>query len=435
MKTLTPSQTKEFITNALMIREIPYISGPPGIGKSDVVTQIADEFGLKLLDIRLSQMLPEDLTGLPSLNEKTGKAEYNPFDTFPMEGDAIPNGYNGWLIFLDELSSSSEEVMAAIYSLLLGHRVGGKKVHSKALIVAAGNRATDSAIARPLPDTLITRMLPIEMRVNVKDWIKWASDPENKATDDKSTESIVEFIKKYPDMLLETMDPTKRGELETYATPRGWGKMFKLVTLHEKQVSKKYQKSPPKDAAGIPMDSADDVPGAPISASIKAMMDAAVGTMAAQSFKEHYDETMQLPYAWDVAGSPTSTRIPSTTIGKAKLTSNLAEYFIGTQEQSRDAILVFMNRMDSEHSALFAEIIAENLGSSASDIRLIEDVKKRLNVNSIDLGKSAEETFEDLDEDLSIQNTAQSANIAPTITKKVQASTLGQLVSPRGSSF
>lgn len=87
-QTLTPSG-EEFIMNALMIREIPYLSGPPGIGKSDIVAQVAEDFGLLLLDIRLSQMLPEDLTGLPSLNPTTGKAAYNPFDTFPMEGDPI----------------------------------------------------------------------------------------------------------------------------------------------------------------------------------------------------------------------------------------------------------------------------------------------------------------------------------------------------------
>lgn len=380
MKSMSPSQVKIFITNALMMREIPYISGPPGIGKSDLVYQIGEEFNLEVLDIRLSQMLPEDLTGLPSLNEKHGKAEYNPFDTFPMESDPLPAGRDGWLIFLDELSSATEEVMAAIYSLLLGHRVGGKKIHQKALIVAAGNRSTDSAIARPLPDTLITRMLPCEMKVSSKDWIKWASSP---GVD--SHESVISFIAKYPDLLLGTIDPSKRDELEPYNTPRGWSKVFKIIKLHEKRAKKNQITK--KDASGVPIPTSQ---GATITPAIQALLFSAVGTIAGQSFKEHYDETMQLPYPWEVAQSPSSTKIPPTTAGKAELTSNLADFFIETSEQSRDSILQFMNRMDNEHSSLFAQILIEKLGQTASDKKLIEDVKKRLNVQEIDFPETDE---------------------------------------------
>lgn len=380
MKALSPSQTKTFVENCLFMREIPYVSGPPGIGKSDLMFQIGEEFNLEVLDVRLSQMLPEDLTGLPSLNEKNGKAHYNPFDTFPMEGDPLPKGRDGWLIFLDELSSASEEVMAAIYSLLLGHRVGGKKVHSKALIVAAGNRSTDSAIARPLPDTLVTRMLPVEMKVSSKDWLKWAESLPKA----QQAESVIAFIKKYPDMLIGTIDPSKRDELEPYQTPRGWGKVFKIVKLHEKQSAKNQITK--KDASGIPMPTSQ---GAVITPAIQAMLFSAVGTIAGQSFKEHYDETMQLPYPWEVAQSPSSTKIPSTTAGKAELTSTLADFFIESPEASRDGILQFMNRMDGEHSALFAQILVEKLGQTASDKRLVDEVKKRLDVKEIDIPQPA----------------------------------------------
>lgn len=381
MKALTPSQTKEFVTYALMMKEIAYISGPPGIGKSDLVAEIADDFNLLLLDIRLSQKLTEDLTGIPSLNEKTKKAEYNPFSTFPMDTDAVPDGYDGWLIFLDELSSASEEIFAAIYSLLLGHTIGEKKVHPKALIVAAGNRSTDSAIARPLPDTLITRMLPAEMKSSPKDWLKWSATAPN------SHEQVVEFIKKYPDLLHSTVDPSKREELETHATPRGWSKVFKIVKLHEKMSQK--TKVTRKDAAGIPTGGKAMV-STPITPVTLGLLSAAVGTTCAKAFQEHYDEAISLPYPWEVAQSPGSTRIPATTIGRAKLTADLADHFIDSQDQSRDAILQFMNRMHGECSSLFAEILKEKLGNTASDQRLISDVKKRLNVSDIDVTKLAD---------------------------------------------
>lgn len=382
MKARTPSQVKEFVIHCLMMKLIPYISGPPGIGKSDLVFEVAREFNLFPLDIRLAQKLVEDLTGIPQLDEKTGKAVYRPFDTFPLEGDKIPDGYDGWLIFLDELSSASEEIMAAIYEVLLGHRVGGKKIHPKALIVAAGNRAKDSAIARELPDTLVTRLLPIEMRANGKDWVKWAEN-------NKVNEQVVDFIRKYPDLLHSSVDPTKRDELETYPTPRGWAKVSKMTQLHEKLTNTK--KLTRKDKAGIPV-AQPQILSAPITEQILHLMESAVGVSAAKSFQEFYDESISVPYPWDVAQSPSSTRIPPTTMGKAKLTADLAEHFIETQEQSRDAILQYMNRMDGEHSALFAQILSEKLGNTVSDQRLIASVKKRLNVTDVIVGK-------DLDDD------------------------------------
>lgn len=374
-QTLTPSEMKEFITGALMLREIAYVAGPHGIGKSDLVAQIADELNLKLLDIRLSQMLPEDLTGLPSLDQKSGKAEYNPFSTFPMAGDKIPDGYSGWLIFLDELSSASEEVFAAIYSLLLGHRVGGKQVHPKALIVAAGNRSTDSAIARELPDTLITRMLPATMSVSARDWLAWAADPKSKAH-----EGVVDFIKKYPELLNTTVEASKREELETHPTPRGWGKAMKVMHFHEK-VSAKHRITR-KDSAGIPIKDPNTT-SVPITPTIHALLEAAVGMAAAKSFQEHYDEAISLPYPWEIAQSPSSARIPNNMIGKSKLTADLAEFFIGTQDQSRDAILVYMNRMEPEQAALFVQTIVEKIGDTPTDRRMIQNIKKRLNVTDI----------------------------------------------------
>src|SRR6056297_1565877 len=121
---LSPSETYEFVTAALACRQVPYVAGPPAIGKSQVIHQVAEAADALMIDLRLSQMLSEDMTGLPERDEKSGKAIYLPFDTFPLEGDPIPDGYSGWFLFLDELSSATEEVLAAAYSIILDHSVG-----------------------------------------------------------------------------------------------------------------------------------------------------------------------------------------------------------------------------------------------------------------------------------------------------------------------
>lgn len=373
---LSPSEVYEFITRALSVKQVPYVAGPPAIGKSQIVAQVAKDANALMIDLRLSQILSEDMTGLPERDEKTGKAKYLPFETFPLEGDPIPDGYNGWMLFLDELSSATEEVLAAAYSLILDRTVGGKKLHPKCLVVAAGNRATDSAIARALPDTLITRMLPCEMKVNHKDWLAWAGTKKG------ANEAVIDFIDKNPGQLYAQVDQKSREELETYATPRGWEKVFAHINMHEKLAQERAK--PKTDAAGIPlavdpndkyMETIDEITFQLISA--------AVGPMAAQSFREEYDEAIQLPYPWEIAQSPSSCRIPSSGVQKAKLTTDLSKYFLESDSQSRDSVLSYINRMGGDHTELFYNSIRKSMGDTPSDKRMLDQIAKRLNIDPL----------------------------------------------------
>lgn len=372
MKILKPSEAREFIVNSLMCfpPEIPYIAGPPGIGKSEMFAATAAEFNLKLVTQHLSQKLPEDLTGLPRFNPDTMKAEYTPFDTFPMEGDPLPldddgDEMDGWLVFLDELADAPDEILSAIYPLLLGHTVGGRKLHPKALLCGAGNRATDSAMARELPDTLITRMLICEMKVSANDWIDWA-----RSIGSRANERVIEFIEKNKDMLLGTMDPGDREELESYATPRGWNKVFSIVNLHERRMAK------------IAKDAGKEDAGAPLTDVAKHMIEAAVGTMATRQFVEFYEQTLKVPYAWDIAQAPASEIVPPTTLGKAQVTSALAEYYVENlaAKNSCDNILQYVNRLPSENSGVFAQMVKDKLPSTPSSREINTHIEKVLGI-------------------------------------------------------
>ena len=80
---------------------VPMLVGSPGEGKSAIGNAIAAMYNLKVIDVRLSQADPADLMGYPRIDDKTGKASYAPMDTFPLEGDPIPEGYAGWLLFFN----------------------------------------------------------------------------------------------------------------------------------------------------------------------------------------------------------------------------------------------------------------------------------------------------------------------------------------------
>lgn len=58
---LKPSEIKPAVESCMQARLVPFIQSSPGIGKSSIVKQIANEYGLKLIDCRLSSMEPTDL--------------------------------------------------------------------------------------------------------------------------------------------------------------------------------------------------------------------------------------------------------------------------------------------------------------------------------------------------------------------------------------
>ena len=96
MPVLSPKETKQFILDCLETRQVPYIAGEPAIGKSDVVADAVSELNLLKIDMRLSQKLSEDMTGMPERDEAKGKAVYLPFEDIPVVGDEVPEGYDGW---------------------------------------------------------------------------------------------------------------------------------------------------------------------------------------------------------------------------------------------------------------------------------------------------------------------------------------------------
>lgn len=154
---VTLSQAEKSIARAIRQGRVPILKSDPGMGKSSLVRSIADQYNLKLIDCRVTQLLPEDFNGLPMRDQD--RAIYAAFKMFPLEGDPIPEGYDGWLLFLDELNSGSKSIQAASYKVLLDHMVGMEKLHSHVALVAAGNLETSNAIVTRMGTAQQSRLL------------------------------------------------------------------------------------------------------------------------------------------------------------------------------------------------------------------------------------------------------------------------------------
>lgn len=216
------SQAIPMITDFIKARLVPMVMGSPGSGKSMIVQQIAKDYGLKVIDLRVSQCDPTEFMGFPKLN--VNKAGYVPMDTFPVEGDPIPAGYNGWLLFLDEFNSASQNVQAAAYKIVLDRMVGQHHLHKNVAIVCAGNLETDNAIVNPMSTAMQSRLVHMELVVDTQEWIDWASST---GIDHR----ITSFIEFKPSNLY-TFQPDHTDK--TYACPRTWefaNRLMKTVSI------------------------------------------------------------------------------------------------------------------------------------------------------------------------------------------------------------
>lgn len=149
---------------------VPYLGGSPGLGKSALIHKIAKKYNLKVIDIRLAQEDPTTINGFPCLDD--GRSKYLPPELFPLEGlDEVPEGYDGWIVFIDELPSAPRAVQAAAYKIILDRMIGQLKIHKKCLVAAAGNLSTDNAIVNEMGTALRSRMIHIHMASNSNEFI------------------------------------------------------------------------------------------------------------------------------------------------------------------------------------------------------------------------------------------------------------------------
>ena len=171
--TVTSVQTKKALVKAFAKKRPAFLWGPPGIGKSEIVTEIANEWGNTLvIDLRMAQMEPTDIRGIPFFNKDLGVMDWAPPIELPSEELAAQ--YDHVILFLDEMNSAMPAVQAAGYQLILNGRVGKYVLPENVVIVAAGNRDSDKGVTYRMPMPLANRFLHLEMRPDFASWQNWA---------------------------------------------------------------------------------------------------------------------------------------------------------------------------------------------------------------------------------------------------------------------
>ena len=111
---MKPSDIASSLQLLVQIQKPAFVWGPPGVGKSQIVAQVAASLGIRLIDIRAILLDPVDLRGLPTVEQS--KAAWAIPAFLPEDGCGI--------LFLDELNAAPPLVQAACYQLVLDRGLG-----------------------------------------------------------------------------------------------------------------------------------------------------------------------------------------------------------------------------------------------------------------------------------------------------------------------
>jgi hypothetical protein len=153
------------VAEVLPVETSILLRGPHGIGKSQVVRQVAKSFDLPVIDRRLSQMTEGDMVGLPSTDGEVTR--FNPPDWYK-RACTTPV-----CLFLDELNRATPEVMQAAFQIVLDRELNGWKLHSETRVCAAVN-ASAAYTVNEMDPALLDRFWTIDLEPTVEDWLTWA---------------------------------------------------------------------------------------------------------------------------------------------------------------------------------------------------------------------------------------------------------------------
>ncbi|MCH5158958.1 MAG: AAA family ATPase [Clostridiales bacterium] len=222
------------IKKNLPMRSVPSVMlwGPPGVGKSQAVRQIAKEIekiGKKTVvtDVRLLLFNPIDLRGIPTANADKTLAVWLKPQIFKMdESDKVIN-----ILFLDEISAAPQSVQAAAYQIALDRVVGEHRLPENCIVIAAGNRVTDKSVAFRMPKALANRLMHIEIEISFESWKKWAI---SSGVNDK----VIGFLS-FRQNYLMCFDPSNNDT--AFATPRSWEMVSSILNSVDGDVDNMYQ--------------------------------------------------------------------------------------------------------------------------------------------------------------------------------------------------
>lgn len=216
-----------------VVRQRPiFLLGAPGIGKTAVMEQIAQELGIAIVSYSMTHHTRQSALGLPFIAHKEYEglaydvSEYTMSEIIASIYDVMrDSGIREGILFLDEINCVSETLAPSMLQFLQYKIFGRHRVPDGWVIVTAGNPPEYNKSVREFDIVTLDRMKILEVEADYEVWKEYAKE-KNLHT------AIVNYLdlKKEDFYLVET---TVKGK--SYITARGWEDLSAMMMLYEEE--------------------------------------------------------------------------------------------------------------------------------------------------------------------------------------------------------
>ena len=216
-----------------VVRQRPiFLLGAPGIGKTAVMEQIAQELGIALVSYSMTHHTRQSALGLPFISHKEYEgmsydvSEYTMSEIIASIYEIMSeSGIKEGILFLDEINCVSETLAPSMLQFLQYKVFGRHKVPDGWVIVTAGNPPEYNKSVREFDIVTLDRMKILEVEADYNVWKEYAKE-RNLHT------AIINYLdlKKEDFYQVET---TVRGK--NYITARGWEDLSAIIVLYEEE--------------------------------------------------------------------------------------------------------------------------------------------------------------------------------------------------------
>ena len=208
--------TLTYVPNSISVM----LKGNHGIGKSQIVAQVAKNLEIPMIDFRLSQNDVGDIKGIPF--QRNGRTVFSPPEWFPItqqDADELKKllglaedislgrfGDKG-ILFLDEINRASREVQQAAFELVLDRRLNLRSLPDGWRVVTAINDNDDLYSVGSLDPAFLSRFMVIDFNPTDKEWMDWALSHG-------VHDSVLQFLTKHPEFLDPNTDTIRENQQE-----------------------------------------------------------------------------------------------------------------------------------------------------------------------------------------------------------------------------
>lgn len=231
---LSKDKKGEYIMNE--VNKLPFfLIGAPGVGKTEMAKQIADELGIGFVSLSITHHTRNTVLGLPVIEDVGGNSRekctvYTMSEIVSMVQSKVNEGYEEGILLVDEFASMADSLVAPMLAFLQTKNIGNYRLPKGWTLILCSNPTEYNRTARKFDMAVMDRVREMNIRFDTKEFIEYGKSIDIHP-------AIIQYLDMYPfdAQVCERVDSQGSDNYEqmVIVTPRGWENLSHCIKGYE----------------------------------------------------------------------------------------------------------------------------------------------------------------------------------------------------------